>query len=312
MLRWKALVCAISVILVAGAACGGSNKADTSPSAGATSAAEGGTPADGNAQSNPTTSSASGSQVTPASGGSEDVALTTDPGRATVTVDGETLTYESAGSIYYTCNIESDTIQINYQTPEGHDFLIRGSLQSGGWVGQITFTKGGGANDRYQAAAPGDGELTVSGDAASYTGAVQHMEGFDLNTAQDVDATIAVNCATAGGDPQAEIDGQTYVFPASGAQSFDCEISEDAFRVVINRLATDDLQLSLEAKRTAGDWLGNVTVISGDDNYVSVITGAGEGLDISGSTIAYSGTFDHTKNRQPEGKVEGSATATCP
>ncbi len=312
------MICAVAATMAVVAGCGGGGNDDASKFAPASGASD--SPAGDDGGSSGATEP-SGSNAAPTSDAaarpSGDVSVSAGAGEAVVEADGDTLTYASSGSIYYTCDVGSDRIQVNYQTASGHDLLIRASYREGAWGGSITFSPGGGENVRYSATLPKDGELVAGDGVLRYTGNTTFtVIGQDLETARDVAATIEVNCGSGGEDATAEIDGQTFTFPASGAQSFDCEVSADAFSVTINRLAVDNLQLSLEARQDAGagGWLGNVTVISGDDTYTSTLSADGEGLEVSGSTITYSGTFKHnTKtNRSLNEEVDGSAMVTCP
>jgi hypothetical protein len=244
-----------------------------------------------------------------------DVSVAADPGQAVVEVDGRTILYESAGSSNYICDIESDRIQVNFQTADGHDLLIQGGVLNDEVTANITFTEGGdGPNQSHSATSPNDGELEVGADALRYEGTVTIVEDFDIETSRDAQAVIEVNCASAGGDATAEIDGETFVFQASGAQSYECEITdENTFTVRINRLSRDDLQLSFDGRPEGDGVIGNVNIISGDDNYTATLFGAEvEGLVIEGATITYTGTFEHTANGEPQGEVQGTATATCP
>jgi hypothetical protein len=160
---------------------------------------------------------------------------------------------------------------VNFETGDGHDLLVQAGILDGEWVTNITFSPRD-DNVRYSISAPGDGDLRVSKSTLTYVGTAEFTEiGNDLDSARDVDASIEVNCASPGGgeEASAEIGGETYVFPVSGAQSYECGIGTDNFRIVINRLGRDDIQLSLGARQDegAGGWLGNVSVVVGEVTY---------------------------------------------
>jgi hypothetical protein len=309
-------VAGVITVLVLASACGGGGSDEDEPSVDRTPGANDAPPTQASNEPEPTSDSDDDdSETTPGGGNRGDVSVSAEPGQAVVEVEGETIMYDSAGSIAYTCDIDSERIQVNFQTPEGHDLLIQGGALDGELRANITFTVGGdGPNLNHSASTPNDGELQIGDDALRYEGTVTIVDDFDIETSRDVDAVIEVNCATAGGDPRAEIDGQTFVFEISGAQSFDCEITDaNTFRVQVNRLSLDDLQLSFDGRPEGDGVIGNVTITAGDDSYTATLFGAQpEGLVVEGSTITYTGTFEHRVNGEVEGDVEGTATAACP
>jgi hypothetical protein len=312
--RLMALTSAFAMALFA-AACSDRGSDDGKPSVDSTSSTSDAPPTPDSSEVEPTSDSGGDPEPTRGSGNTEDLSVSAAPGQAVVDVDGKNIVYESAGSSNYTCDIDSERIQVNFQTAEGHDLLIQGGLINGELRANITFTEGGDElNRNHSASSPNDGELQIGDDALRYEGTVAILEDFDIETSRDVDAGIEVNCATAGGDPSAEIDGQTFVFEISGAQSFDCEITdENTFEVRVNRLGLDDLQLSFDGRPEGDGVIGNVTIISGEDTYIATLFGVQpEGLVIEGSTITYTGPFEHTVDRESQAEVEGSATATCP
>ncbi len=236
------------------------------------------------------------------------VTLTTQPGRATVGVDGRTIEYQVAGSLYYSCELLDDRITINYQTGDGHDLLIQGSLQPNGWVANITFKSSDETNVQYSANIPADADaFGLVGTDFSFEGTVTRIEGRDLSDVEEVPATIAVNCAAPGGDPSATIGGETFVVPLSGAQSVTCDVSPERFEVRINRLAIDDLQLEAQGRQESGNWVGSVGVLSGGERIRSTLPQDGEGLEIDGSTVTYTGVFEDADGVE----AEGSLSVTC-
>ncbi len=237
--------------------------------------------------------------------------LTTDPGTAYAEVDGERIVYESVGSIFYTCEIGSDAIQVNFQTPDGQDLSIQAGRDGDRWSGQVIFTKAGGDIVQYSIVfAQTSGTLGVGGGALSYEGTADRMEDFDLASTQEVDVLITVNCAVAGdgSDPTAVVDGTTYTFPFSGAQSVDCTVSPSELDVVINRLGGEELQLSIDMSGGPEDWLGSVFIITPDGQFIVTLVGAAEGLAIDGNTVTYDGLIESEAGDQ----VESSVSVTCP
>ena len=270
---------------------------------------DGGNPFDSNAGSDPTATTGTGGSGGSSGGNggqsSGEPSLTADPGRAWAEVEGQRVEYVSAGSIYYFCDIAPSQINVNYQTPEGHDMSLNATFDGDHWVGSLTVKPGTGKNLQYSAVLPDDADNFVVGETAlSFEGTTSRLENFDFNGARDETMSLAVNCGVAGGsDAMADIGGTTYTFPVSGAQSFDCNVAADNVEVRINRLAVDNLELEIDARKDADRWLGSVTVYTASGSLTSSVPADGEGLVIDGSSVTYQGTF---------GDVEGSVSATCP
>ncbi len=235
------------------------------------------------------------------------------PGQARVEVDGQVFILEAAGSVHFACDVTDDEIRINYQETESGSLTIQASPVTGEWNGSITFAAGDG---NYGGSLPGLAGLAAGPEGVVYTGTLTYRTYSDPASGRDVEGTIAVNCDTAGGagEATAEIGGLTFVFPASGADSFDCEVTPTSFEVRINRLASEDAQIEIQGSQQSGEWLGNVYVISGTDRYNGIIPQDGTGLEITGTTVTFSGTFTQTSEADPstEQEVSGSATVTCP
>jgi hypothetical protein len=246
---------------------------------------------------------------------SVDPSALSPPGQARVEVDGKVFTLEASGSIHYECSVTDDEIRINYQQTESGDLLIQASTRTGEWGGQVTFADG---DDNYGGTIQASG-LALGDTAVTYTGTLTHRTYSDPSNTRDVDATIAANCDTTGtggaGEATAEIAGRTLVFPASGAQSFECDVSPTDVTVRVNRLALEDAQIEIQVtQQSGGEWLGNVYVISGSDRYNAIIPADGTGLDIAGTSLTFEGTFTQTSETDPgaEHEVTGSASVTCP
>ncbi len=236
--------------------------------------------------------------------------VTADPGTAWAEVESTRIDYPSAGSLNYLCDIGPDRVQVNVQTPEGRDLLLRASLQGDRWLGQLTFAPGDGTV-QYSASFPGDVRMVIGDGALSVEGTVTKVEDFDLANATEADATVAVSCgapADSGEEATAVLDGTTYTFPASGAQSFDCTVAPESLDVRINRLAVDGLQLEISARVEGGSWIGAVVVNAPDATYTSTLTPEGTGLVVDGSTVGFEGTF----TGGPAGDVTGTVSASCP
>lgn len=236
--------------------------------------------------------------------------LTADPGTAWAEVDGERFTYESAGSLAFACDIGPDRVQVNFQTSEGRDLLLQAVRQGDAWTGQLTFQPGGGQNLQYSASLPAAADpLVIGEEALGFEGTATRIEDFDAAGADEVEAAVAVNCALAAGEqPSAVVDGTTYTFSPSGAQSFDCSVTAENLEVRINRLARDGLQLEVSARQEGDQWVGAVVVITPEATFTSTLPPDGSGLTVGGASVDYEGTF----TGGPGGDVAGTVSVTCP
>jgi hypothetical protein len=236
--------------------------------------------------------------------------LSTDPGTAYADVDGEHIAYASAGSIGYTCEVGPDRLLVNFQTPEGQDLSIQAGLDETGWRGQFTFRAAGQGNTQYSVVlAQASGTLGAGDGVMSYEGTADRIVDFDVTNAESVDVEVAVNCTVAGDgrEPEAVLGGATYVFPLSGAQSVTCAVTPDDVDITINRLATENLQLSIDMRGGPGDWIGAVFVITPDGEYTATLSGDAPGLTIDGRTVTYEGPIE-----SDGGETEASVSVTCP
>lgn len=237
-----------------------------------------------------------------------DPTLTADPGTAWAEVDGSRLEYSSAGSINHVCDLAEDRAQVNFQTADGRDLLLQLTRQEDAWLGRLTFQPGGGENLQYSADLPaGASPMILGEDSLSFEGTVSRIEEFDVAGATEVAASVAVSCAPTGDEPNAVVDGTTYLFPTSGAQSVTCVVADDAVDVRVNRLAVDELQLEVSALLDGEQWVGAVVVYAPEGTFTSPVPADGSGLEISGSTVEYTGTFTGG-----EADVSGTVSVTCP
>ncbi|MFZ0014839.1 MAG: hypothetical protein WAL25_12080, partial [Acidimicrobiia bacterium] len=198
--------------------------------------------------------------------------------------------FEAAGSIHFACEVSDDQITINFQqTTSGSDFLLQGRVMNGQWNASLTFAPGE-ENQVSDGAGIGvdPGTLGLGDQALSYEGRVSRVEDFDIQNAEDTQAVIAINRSSPGGDPTAEIGGQTYTFPFSGAGSVECVISDEEVRVLISHSQPEYLQLQVDVSDQGEELFGAVDVTSGDDLYTSFVPPDGTGLDIDGAGLTYS------------------------
>jgi len=233
------------------------------------------------------------------------------PGQARVEVDGNVHVLRASGSVYFTCEVGAERITVNFQETDSGSLSIQGGVLDGEWSGNVTFAPTG--LDNYGGGING-GEVAVGEDALTFTGTLAYRSLSDPTNTRDAEASIAVNCDTGGaGEAMAEIDGETFTFPASGAQSYDCEVTASSARVLVNRLALEDSQIQIDASQQDGRWLGGVYVVSGEDRYNGILPADGSGLEISGSTLTFTGTFTRRSETDPalEQEVVGTASVTC-
>lgn len=231
--------------------------------------------------------------------------VTADPGTAVVEVDGQRLEYRFVGSVNPTCDISPDYVQINVQSADGYSMSMIVSNLTGGWTGSLTAV-GEETNVAYGSGFVG-GRVGIGADAVSYEGPIDKVVDRDILNPETMDGTVAVNCATPGGDPTATLGDQAFAFPVSGAQSFECEVGADAFEIRVNRLAVDGLQLEMQGRDDGTQWIGAVVVYTSDGSWTGQLPPDGAGLTVEGAAVTFEGTFIG-----PDGaEVSGSAAATC-
>ena len=307
-MRSKSVAVAAALVLMLGACGGGDDDADDV--AGSNDPAPATQPADDSGGADDGTAPPADNGGDAGVAGTDQPALSADPGTAYADVDGDRIVYESAGSLYYTCEIDADNVQVNFQTAEGQDLSIQAGRDSSGWRGQLTFKAAGGGNTQYSVVfAQSSGTFGVGDGALSYQGGADRIVDFDPTNAEEVEASIAVNCAPTGdgSDPQAVIDGTTYIVALSGAQSVTCAVSPEDVDITINRLALENLQLSIDMRGGPDDWIGSVFVITPDGDFTVTLSGAAEGLTIDGNTVTYEGPIG-----TEGGDVPASVYVTCP
>jgi hypothetical protein len=237
--------------------------------------------------------------------------LTAEPGQAWAEVDGERYTYNSAGSLYFICEVNAQGAQVNFQTNDGQDLSITAIPQGDTWQGNLAFKPGGGVEIQFGASLPNDADPLIVGDGAlSFEGTGTKITDFDLANGEDVEIALAVNCETPGGgtDPTAVMGEDTYLFPLSGVQSLQCSIEPDRLDIRVDRLSIDNLQLEIGVRQEGGGWIGTVAVYTPEGTFTSPVSGDAPGLSIDGSTVSYEGTF----TGGPAGDVEGTVSITCP
>lgn len=185
-----------SVALVAAAciACGGG---DDSPDD-ATSDAAGDTDQLQDEGDAPDESADSGEEAA-ASSASIDPATMPGIAEAVVTVDGETLMYappDPTDTRLFTCDLATDRITVNMQTPEGRDLLVQvGPLESGEWAGSVV-AKDPDSDRNYQGAGPYAADaFAVDGSHLVFVGPFEYYLSDDpANFVDAGEARIAVTC----------------------------------------------------------------------------------------------------------------------
>jgi hypothetical protein len=236
--------------------------------------------------------------------------LTADPSSAWAEVDGGRLEYRASGGIAFECTVADDRVIVNFQSGDGHDLLLQGSNQTGSWILSLTFKPGDKQIQYGASTVSGAGSFGISDGTVSYEGKVDRIEDFDLANATEVDARVAINCASAagGGDPTATVGGQEYLFALSGAQSVTCEVAPERVEIRIDRLGIDDTQLEIDGRQEGDRWIGAAVVYTSDGSFTSTFLEDGTGLTIDGSSVEYAGTF-----KGPDGgELDGTASVTCP
>lgn len=299
--RWAA----IAVVVAAAAACGGGDddaSAGDGDQSGAVSDVD-----------EPPAGAAGGGDADTGGGAAGAVGVvlgdppsTADPGQVWVEVGGERLEYTTGDALAVECSITPERVTVNLQTADGRSFLLQGADDGGSWFLNLTFSPGGGDEQVSYGSesASGRGTYTIGDGALSYDGTVIRVVDFDVANGEELDARLAVNCASPGGDPTAVVGGETYAFPVSGAQSVQCQVSPEAIDVRINRLALEGRQLELSVRLDGDAWLGTVTVYRNEGNLSSLVPPDGAGLTVDGTSVTYVGTFEGPDGAQLDGSVE--------
>jgi hypothetical protein len=245
------------------------------------------------------------------SGGTEigPVTQTADPSTGWVEVEGQRYEFEAFGSTHYRCELTEDHITINFQqTTSGSDLTLQGGIVNGQWNASLTFVPSVNNQVSYGASVGFDpGTLGIGDQGISYEGTMSRVEDFDLENAQDVQAVIAVNCSAPGGDPTAEVAGESFTFPLSGAGGLDCVVSDEGVDVLISHSQPEYLQLQIDIQDDGTELFGAVHITSGDEIYSSFVPPDGTGLAIDGSSLTYQGVFANASGEE----AEGSVSVTC-
>jgi hypothetical protein len=252
------------------------------------------------------------------------VTVFTEPGHAVVAVDGRTIDHTSAefgGG--FQCFVSEEQINLAVASEFGSMTLSAIPVE-GGWSGRFTADSDEGDDDSWiqYSAQPFDGELGVDLDAhtLSYVGTAvrqdrKAMADGELDT-PTVEVTVAVNCDI---EPATvEIGAEMFTFPPFEADSMICKVAApDSLDITLNSLATASRQLQFDLRPDGDGVIGGVFVIDGDDRWSSVIStssGSADGLSFDGSTVTYTGTFEHTSDTDPDlsEEADGTAVVTCP
>ena len=230
---------------------------------------------------------------------------TADPSTGWVEVEGQRYEFGALGSTHFRCDVMEDGITINFQqTTSENDFSVQGSVVNGQWNASLTFAPSEESRISYGASIGFDPGTAGFGDQAfSYEGTMKRVEGVDIVNAQEVQATIAVNCATPGGDPTATVAGESLTFPFSGAGNLECDVSDEQSYVLISHSQPERIQLQVDIQEAFGAF--NIT--SGEDRYDSFVPEDGTGLTISGSHLTYQGVFTGPTGEE----VDGSVSVNC-
>ena len=252
------------------------------------------------------------------------VTVSAEPGHAVVTVDGRTIDHtasDTGGS--FNCTFSDDVVALAV-TSEFGSMTLTADRVDDGWIGRFTADSDEGEDDSWiqYSAQPFDGAFGLDMDAntLSYEGTAVRQDRVAMSEGEmdtpTVQVTVAVNC---GIEPASfEVGGEAFTFPLFAADSTTCQVAPpDSIDVTINYLATENRQLQFDVRPDGDGVIGGVYVIDGDDRWSSVIStleGTADGLSFDGSTVTYTGTFEHTSDSDPDlsEELEGTAVVTCP
>lgn len=247
-----------------------------------------------------------------------------EPGHAVVTVDDRTIDHTPAESgDGFRCAFDDEYISIEVNSAIG-SMIVTATRTGDGWIGRFTADSDeGGEGDWIQySAQPFDGELGIDAGSnmLSYVGTAMRQDrnamidgDLDMPT---VDVAVAINCDI---EPAiVEVGGQTFTFAPFEADSMTCQVAApDSIDIVINSLATADRQLQFDVRQDGDGIIGGVYVTEGADRWNAVIStrgGTADGLSVDGSTVSFSGTFEHTSDVDPDlsEELQGTVTVSCP
>lgn len=248
----------------------------------------------------------------PGASGSVDVGpvtQTADPSAGWVEVDGQRYEFAAVGSVNYRCEVLEDSITVNFQqTTSGHDLTLQGRVLDGAWNASITFAPEGSTQVSYGASIGFDpGTLGLGSGELSYEGSMNRIEDYDAANVEQVDATLAVNCTDPGNGTTAEIGGESFEFPFSGANSLTCSIVGNTVEVLIGHTQPDFSQLQVDVREEGDGVFGAAILTIADVTYSSFVPEDGSGLVIDESSLTYEGTF----TTQSEEEVDGSVSVSC-
>lgn len=252
-----------------------------------------------------------GAEAPAPSGGTDvgPVTQTAAPSTGWVEVDGQRFEIEAVGSVNYRCEVLEDSITVNFQqTASGNELTLQGRVLDGQWNANLTFAPAGGTQVSYGATIGFDeGELGLGAAEVSYEGALNRIEDYDVANAEQVQGTLAVNCAEPGGGTTAEIGGESFTFPFSGANSLTCAIAANEVEVLIGQMQPEFSQLQVDVREEGDGLFGAALVTAGDVTYSSFVPMDGTGLVIDGNTLTYEGTFTTPTDEE----VAGSISVFC-
>lgn len=250
----------------------------------------------------PAQSGSAGGEVGP-------VTETADPSTGWFETGGARYEFAAIGSVNYVCDVLEDRVTINFQqTTSGSQLTVQGSVLDGTWTGNLTFSPGEETQVSYGATIGFDpGTLGLGGDALSYSGSMSRVEDFDVQTAEEVQGTLAVNCADPGGGTTAEIGGESFEFPFSGASTLRCSVADSTADVLISSSFPERRQIQVDVQDQGDELFGAITVTAGESTYSSFVPPDGAGLTFDDNGLSYEGVF----TTPDEQEVEGSVVASC-
>lgn len=133
------------------------------------------------------------------SAASIDPATMPGPAEAVLTVDGETIMYappDPEDTRLFTCDLGTDAITVNMQTPDGHDLLVQvAPLDTDRWAGSIV-AKSRDSERTYQGTRSYSADsFAVDGQYMVFVGPFEYSEESDRGNFVDAgEGQIAVTC----------------------------------------------------------------------------------------------------------------------
>ena len=243
-----------------------------------------------------------------------------EPGTAVAEFDSVSAVYHMAGAVHPRCEVTDERFQVSMEDTDGNLFIFDGTPSDGsetGWQGSPAFDVDGLHHEGDSLS----GHVNVDGDVITYQGTITIFhDRSDINSWEDTLGSVTANCSRPNGLPSATIAGQTFEIPVSGADTFECEFSDERFNFdVVFRTrdkypaGNDTERITIEGRLEGDRWIGGIAVELGPDEYRGFIPEDLAGMEVGPNGASWSGTLTRTNaaDDSVEEDVEVSISYVC-